>query len=349
MKRISNADPVSVDIYWDPDCLVGVAHSVVDVLRMINQLGAMRGNDATSVVAWRWRPLQAGSALPRWLPTGPRAKALVADMAVVPGWHVQSGPQLDLLVQRSAQVIPNLQSVHESGGRLAFVYSATALGARAGLFDGVRAAVPWPFITATSRQSDQLQIETETAWTTGNRVWSCNSPACLTPMLLDLFRQGDHPVMGPLVDSLTHVLLPTGPRHAAALNMRGGMDGAILSEGVVPRTRRWLEANIDQPYDLKAMAEAVATSPRTLLRHFSQAYGCTPLEHLQGLRVARAQVLLETTYISVDQIAKMCGFNDTSTFRRVFMRTVGDRPSEYREHHRLRTSRKRWSGPMEGP
>jgi len=60
--------------------------------------------------------------------------------------------------------------------------------------------------------------------------------------------------------------------------------------------------------------------------------------------VARARVLLETTYASVEQVARMCGYQDLGTFRRIFVRAAGELPAAYREHYRLRTSRKRWRG-----
>ena len=60
--------------------------------------------------------------------------------------------------------------------------------------------------------------------------------------------------------------------------------------------------------------------------------------------MARARVLLETTYVSVEQVAQMCGYQDAGTFRRIFQRQTKELPAAYRERYRLRTSRKRWAG-----
>jgi transcriptional regulator GlxA family with amidase domain len=54
--------------------------------------------------------------------------------------------------------------------------------------------------------------------------------------------------------------------------------------------------------------------------------------------------LLETTYVSVEQIAQMCGYQDAGTFRRIFQRLANELPAAYRERYRLRTSRKNWLG-----
>ncbi len=91
-----------------------------------------------------------------------------------------------------------------------------------------------------------------------------------------------------------------------------------------------------------------ATNPRSLLRHFAATLGQSPPDYLHGLRVARAQVLLETTSSSVEEVARSCGYQDLGTFRRLFVRLTGELPAAYREHCRLRTSRKRWRGAAAG-
>jgi transcriptional regulator GlxA family with amidase domain len=341
MNSLSHPNPLCVDIYWDAQILSGVAFTVVDVLKMINRVAAMRSQKAPDPVCWRWRALGA-EPVPRSLPAGSRSGKRLAHVAIVPGWHAQSGPHLDQLVRNSTGTLPALQALHRAGGRLAAVYNGSALLAQGGLLDGVQAAVPWPFMASVLRQSDQVQITTDLPWVQGNRVWTCDSTIWITEMLLDLLRNIAHPSLQAVVESAAHVLLPTaGRQQVAALNVRG-IHGQILPVGAVERARRWLEANLDKPYSLQATAQAAATSSRTLLRHFALAHGKTPLDYLHSLRIARAQVLLETSYVSVEQIAQMCGYIDVGTFRRLFVKALGQRPADYREHYRLRTSRKRW-------
>jgi AraC-like DNA-binding protein len=56
----------------------------------------------------------------------------------------------------------------------------------------------------------------------------------------------------------------------------------------------------------------------------------SPLNYLQSLRISQARRALETTDLSVEEVAHNVGYTDTSTFRRLFARTVGMSPSEYR-------------------
>ena len=56
----------------------------------------------------------------------------------------------------------------------------------------------------------------------------------------------------------------------------------------------------------------------------------TPLTYLQTQRVARAKQLLELSELSLDQIVVECGYEDVSSFRKLFSRHVGMTPREYR-------------------
>jgi transcriptional regulator GlxA family with amidase domain len=94
--------------------------------------------------------------------------------------------------------------------------------------------------------------------------------------------------------------------------------------------RRYLGTQIDREYDLTALASAHHVSTRTLLRRFRSETGQTPLNCLQSLCISQARRALETTDLSVEEVAHNVGYTDTSTFRRLFARTVGMSPSEYR-------------------
>ena len=126
---------------------------------------------------------------------------------------------------------------------------------------------------------------------------------------------------------LGQALQATGDIAGAETEFRKAQDLGAASDEVVPQ-----------------LAQACATSTRTLLRHFSATHGQSPLQYLHSLRIARAQVMLETTYLPVDQVAQACGYTDVGTFRRLFLRATQELPAAYRAHYRLRTLRTRWPG-----
>ncbi len=58
-------------------------------------------------------------------------------------------------------------------------------------------------------------------------------------------------------------------------------------------------------------------------------------EFLNSYRIEKAKKLLETTGLSITEIAYRCGFNTLRTFNRAFISFVGMTPSQYRIHQPL--------------
>lgn len=331
--------PVRVDIAWDPHMLLGPAQAVVDVLRLVNTLAAMRAPRDAAPLAWRWVH-SGGRRMPRMPPIGSGFRG-TADLLVIPGWHAHDGPDLDRLVRGAAFLARRALRVHQAGGQLLAVFNATALAAATGLLRDRQVVGPWPFLGSILRQDDSIALLTDRPWVVDNRVWTCDAPAHAMDVLFTLLRQGP---LAHLALAARNICQYEPQRQQVAARIVRGMHRTIMPAGAVERARRWLDSHVSEPYDLAATARAAATSPRTLLRHFAATLGQSPLDYLHGLRVARARVLLETTYSSVEQIALMCGYLDPGSFRRIFRKSVGELPATYREHYRLRTSRKRWRG-----
>jgi len=71
-------------------------------------------------------------------------------------------------------------------------------------------------------------------------------------------------------------------------------------------------------------------SPVQLVRLFKRSRLLTPSTFLKRAQVARAQLLLHFTSLSVDEIGRRAGFETRSTFYRCFRREVGCTPARHR-------------------
>src|ERR1051326_7231132 len=65
----------------------------------------------------------------------------------------------------------------------------------------------------------------------------------------------------------------------------------------------WIEQNLRCELSLPALARRAAMSTRTLSRRFRDEVGATPAEWVGLARVRHAQQLLETTNLSVEEVA----------------------------------------------
>lgn len=348
-------DSLRFDILWGPGTAGGAAMAVVDALCVINTLAAMRHPAQPPPMQWRRVPL-----------TGrPGARAPAADVVVVPGWIARDGPEVDQQVQSARAALPRLRATLNQGGALLGVFTGVALLAAAGVLHGRRATAPWPFIApvmrqalaATDAEGALSTRDTDRAtpteplihwcgdapWTADRSVWTCASPVTATEALLDLV---ECTPWASLAHAARDVLLPAPMRQAAAV-AHARAAGSSLAQarvptGMVERARQWLEDHLADPYDVQRLAEAAATSPRSLARHFGATHGMSPRQYLERLRVERAALLLQTTYLPAEEIGRMCGMPSPSTLRRVFASHTGELPGEYRQRYRLRTPRPRW-------
>ncbi|NLR82214.1 GlxA family transcriptional regulator [Chitinophaga eiseniae] len=82
---------------------------------------------------------------------------------------------------------------------------------------------------------------------------------------------------------------------------------------------------------IEEMIKDIPSSRRNIVRRFKQVTGVTPIEYLQLTRIEAAKKLLEQTGQQMTEIIYNSGYNDPKAFRKVFRKTVGMTPSEYRE------------------
>lgn len=91
-----------------------------------------------------------------------------------------------------------------------------------------------------------------------------------------------------------------------------------------------LRQRLNEDWSIARMAELARLSERTLIRHFNDATGLSPLTWLIAERVERTKELLETTDLGLYTIAEASGFRSQETLRHHFRNRTGVSPSTFR-------------------
>ncbi|ASR54287.1 helix-turn-helix domain-containing protein [Cellulomonas sp. CW35] len=86
--------------------------------------------------------------------------------------------------------------------------------------------------------------------------------------------------------------------------------------------------------DLDTWARHVHVARRTFTRRFRERTGVSPGHWLVQQRLARARVLLETTDLTVDEVARRAGFGSAATLRLHFTEHLRTTPRRHRETFR---------------
>lgn len=98
--------------------------------------------------------------------------------------------------------------------------------------------------------------------------------------------------------------------------------------------REWALGHLGEVVDLAAMAGVAHMSVRTFTRRFRDETGVSPARWLAQQRVDLARLLLETTDLPVDQVARRAGFGTAAALRAQMAAAVGVPPSAYRSTFR---------------
>ncbi|WP_243726755.1 GlxA family transcriptional regulator [Actinocrispum wychmicini] len=244
-----------------------------------------------------------------------------ADLVIVPNWRSPfERPPEDLLEA--------LRAAHARGARVAGLCSGAFVLAAAGLLDDRPATTHWGLAPLLAEQFPKVKVDASALYVDDGDVLTSGGGAAGMDLALHLIRT--------LCGADVAIRLAKGmvlPPHRP-----GGQAQYIESpipevpeEDPVAETMTWALSKLDTTMPVAELAQRAHMSRRNYDRRFREITGTTPATWLTHQRVIRAQRLLESTTLPVDQVARYCGFSSAAALRPHFRRLVGVAPASYRD------------------
>jgi AraC-like DNA-binding protein/mannose-6-phosphate isomerase-like protein (cupin superfamily) len=103
-----------------------------------------------------------------------------------------------------------------------------------------------------------------------------------------------------------------------------------LSLNLAIETTKYIHAHYSEDISLETLATSLFISPRHANRLFRKMFGTTFGKTLRMLRLTYAKSLLQTTDLSVDDIAERVGFSSAGALRKIFKQAEGITISQYK-------------------
>lgn len=100
---------------------------------------------------------------------------------------------------------------------------------------------------------------------------------------------------------------------------------------LIPSILQYMEKNYAHT-SIQDIAEHFGFNASYLGQMFKQSTSSTLIQALVQIRISKAKHLLQTTTISVDMIAEMVGYQDTTHFIRIFKKATGTTPLQFRKN-----------------
>ncbi|WP_166268094.1 GlxA family transcriptional regulator [Marinobacter caseinilyticus] len=244
------------------------------------------------------------------------------DLILVP----TIGGPIEKTLANSTQQVAWLASQATSDRMIASNCTGAFLLAEAGLLDGREATTHWGYSAQFQTRYPQVACRPEQLVTVdGNFACAGGGMAWLD---LGVYLVGRYAGAKTARELAKAFVVDAGRRsqapYSAMQSKRYHQDQAILA------LQDWLDQQFNRPLLMDDLCSASGLSTRSLLRRFKLATGDTPRNYLQLLRVEAARQLLETSVTSVEQITQQVGYDDVSSFTRLFRKHTGLPPSDYR-------------------
>ena len=247
-----------------------------------------------------------------------------ADTIVIPGWRDVNSPVPETLCDA-------LREAHQRGCRVISICSGVFVLAAAGLLDDRKATTHWRYVSELQRRFPAINVVEDVLYVGHHDVLTSAGSAAGIDLCLHVVR--------------TDFGLEIANNVARRLVLQPHRDGSQTQQQLRPVARSresqrfgllldWLHNNIAQKHTLDALASQVGMSPRTLMRRFQESTGLTPARWLMNERLNRAQQALNTSHISIEQIAQQTGFGSANSLRYHFQKRFGISPQALRNQMR---------------
>lgn len=245
-----------------------------------------------------------------------------ADTVIVPGLSNPLTPIPKAVTRR-------IKTAVDAGVRVASICSGTFVLAAAGVLDGLRATTHWRAAAELARRYPAIDVDPNVLFVDNGQILTSAGAAAGLDLCLHMVRRDYGAAVAAESARLSVMPLEREGGQAQFISHEGPTSYANLQPLLV-----WLEQNLQRPLSLEDIAKQAATSKRTLSRRFLEQVGTTPLQWLLASRIRLARKLLETTALSVEQIATATGFGSATALRVRFAQTLGTSPSRYRQAFR---------------
>lgn len=196
-------------------------------------------------------------------------------------------------------------------------------------------AVLFPYLThayADSPEAEALILLFDPRLTAFDNTLIAQKPLCCYT---------DSQRLYPLLDRAVEMVKKGRPKTAmayvdAALGELLEILELVPSEGptgdMTVQVLSYCTENFTEDITVKTLAQALFISESYVSKLFARNLGCSFRTYINGLRVQKAQQLLESSDLSIGQIMSACGFQNQSSFNRVFRETTGTSPRDYRRN-----------------
>ena len=247
---------------------------------------------------------------------------LESNILVVP----TIGGPIQQTLDNNPELIQLLKKAHQSGWTIAGNCTGNFLLAEAGILDGKAATTHWGFETEFKQRFPQINLQADQLITRDENIFCAGGGIAWFDLGLHIIERS--------------INFETAMQTAKAFVIDYRRDSQLSyslmriakphQDDLVNKIQAIIEQDCTLSLSIEDLATQYNVSQRTLIRRFNNALGMPPNTYLQSVRIERARKMLEESDFNVDTVMNKIGYEDASSFRRLFKKKTGLTPTEYR-------------------
>jgi AraC family transcriptional regulator, transcriptional activator FtrA len=242
-----------------------------------------------------------------------------AGTIVLPGWRNPSEIPPNRLLDA-------ILAAHDRGARVVSICSGVFVLAATGLLDGLQATTHWRYTDQLIGMYPTIDVRPDVLYIDNGTTLTSAGSAAGIDLGLHLIRRDHGAVVAASV-----ARRPVVPPH------RDGGQAQFISNQIAASEATtmapvmdYAKKNLAEPLSVANLARQANMSARTFARRFRDEVGIAPHAWLIKQRLGLAQEMLETTVLSMDDVATQSGFVTAETLRHHFRLELQTTPTRYR-------------------
>ena len=198
-----------------------------------------------------------------------------------------------------------------------------------GLLDGRRVATHWDSCEPFAAAFPRVTVDPDALYLVDGKLWTSAGVTTGIDMALAMVTHDlDASIAGEIAKRL--VLYARRPGYQSQFSSL--LKAQVKGDSPFAELIGWMQANLDAPMDVPALAARVGLTERTFYRRFVAATGETPARFVETVRLDAARMLLSRG-MSLKLVATQVGLFPAARFAEAFERRFGVAPRLFRDMH----------------
>ena len=245
------------------------------------------------------------------------------DLLLVP----TIGDSIDKVLRQNSALLPHLKRLANTNADIASNCSGAFFLAEAGLLDNKIATTHWGYANKFKADFPLVDLQENQFVTQSDNIFCAAGGSAFYDLGLLL------------IERYCGREISTQVAKTQIIDSKRGNQNSYTnvtlhkphSDQLVKQVQEFIEENFYHPMQISRLAGMVNVTPRTLNRRFQASVAMRPIEYIQAVRIEQAKRLLESGNVTIKSLADQVGYDDISSFTRLFKRATELTPKEYQD------------------